>query len=381
MRFIVKIILNAVALWLMTLILAGHVVVTSFGPEWWQNVLTYLLVALIFGIVNGIIGTIVKIVAFPLYILTLGLISIIVNGLLLWFVNWLSTLVGFGLTVVPGWPRRLLVGRARRARPRHHQLDPRHRVPPARQAGGAQPLMALPPQPLSPLDGRYAPRRRRARGAPLRSRPQPRPRPRRGRVAAAAHRPEALRRRAAASGGEGGAPGLGGGLRRGRDRLARGRGGAHAPRRQGGRVPDPGEAGGARARPVAELVHFACTSEDINNLAYAITIRDAVERRLAAEARRAHRRAREARPGDRRRRDARPHARAAGHADDDGQGARRHRRAPEAPARAAPPRSSRSGSSTARRARTQHTSRQRRTSTGRPCRSASSPPSASHGIH
>jgi len=103
-RFIVKVILNAVALWLMTLILSGHVVVTAFGPEWWQSVLTYLLVALVFGIVNGVIGTIVKIVAFPLYILTLGLISIIVNGLLLWLVHWLSTLVGFGLTVVPGWP-------------------------------------------------------------------------------------------------------------------------------------------------------------------------------------------------------------------------------------------------------------------------------------
>lgn len=104
MRFFVKVILNAFALWLMTLILAGHVQVVPFGPEWWQNVLTYLLVALVFGIVNAIVGTIVKIVAFPLYILTLGLISIIVNGLLLWLVHWLSTLVGFGLTVVPGWP-------------------------------------------------------------------------------------------------------------------------------------------------------------------------------------------------------------------------------------------------------------------------------------
>lgn len=104
MRFIVKVILNAFALWLMTLILAGHVQVVPFGPEWWQNVLTYLLIALVFGVVNAVVGTIVKIVAFPIYILTLGLISIIVNGLLLWLVHWLSTLVGFGLTIIPGWP-------------------------------------------------------------------------------------------------------------------------------------------------------------------------------------------------------------------------------------------------------------------------------------
>ncbi|MBO9577240.1 MAG: phage holin family protein [Microbacteriaceae bacterium] len=104
MRFLVKVILNALALWLVTLIIAGHIVVTSFGPEWWQNVLTYLLLALVFGIVNAVVGTAVKIVAFPIYLLTLGLISIIVNGLLLWLVHWLSSLVGFGLQVVPGWP-------------------------------------------------------------------------------------------------------------------------------------------------------------------------------------------------------------------------------------------------------------------------------------
>lgn len=107
MRFLVKTVLNAFALWLVTLILAGHIAVVPFGAqpyEWWQTVLTYLLVAVVFGIVNSVVGTIVKIVAFPLYILTLGLISIIVNGLLLWLVHWLSTLVGFGLFVVDGWP-------------------------------------------------------------------------------------------------------------------------------------------------------------------------------------------------------------------------------------------------------------------------------------
>ncbi len=64
--------------------------------------------ALIFGIVNGIIGNFIRIVAFPLYILTLGLISLVVNGLLLLLVSWISGLIGFGLHV-----ERLLVGRAR----------------------------------------------------------------------------------------------------------------------------------------------------------------------------------------------------------------------------------------------------------------------------
>jgi putative membrane protein len=56
-------------------------------------------VALIFGIVNGVIGNFIRIVAFPLYILTLGLIALVVNALLLLLVSWISGLLGFGLHV------------------------------------------------------------------------------------------------------------------------------------------------------------------------------------------------------------------------------------------------------------------------------------------
>jgi putative membrane protein len=45
----------------------------------------------------------VRIVAFPLYILTLGLLALVVNALLLILVAWLSTLAGFGLIVDNFW--------------------------------------------------------------------------------------------------------------------------------------------------------------------------------------------------------------------------------------------------------------------------------------
>ena len=103
-RFLVRLVINAIALWLTTLILAGSVRVVSFAPhDTFATVLTYLLVALVFGIVNGVIGNLIRIVAFPLYILTLGLIALIVNGLLLLLVSWLSGLVGFGLVVDGFW--------------------------------------------------------------------------------------------------------------------------------------------------------------------------------------------------------------------------------------------------------------------------------------
>jgi len=103
-RFLVRLLINSVALWLTTLIVTG-VEVVSYGPEGdtLAYVLTLLLVAFIFGLVNGIIGNLIRIVAFPLYILTLGLIALLVNGLLLLLVAWISDLIGFGLTVETFW--------------------------------------------------------------------------------------------------------------------------------------------------------------------------------------------------------------------------------------------------------------------------------------
>ncbi|MGR0218795.1 phage holin family protein [Agromyces sp. ZXT2-6] len=102
MRFIVKVLVSAFALWLTTLIVSG-VSVVPYEQSDIGTVLTYLLIALIFGVVNATIGTLIRIVAFPLYVLTLGLISFIVNALLLLIVDWLSDLMGFGLQVDGFW--------------------------------------------------------------------------------------------------------------------------------------------------------------------------------------------------------------------------------------------------------------------------------------
>ncbi|HEY5222541.1 MAG TPA: phage holin family protein [Microbacteriaceae bacterium] len=102
MRFLVKLIINALALWLTTLIVTG-ITVKPWADGFWPTFLTYLLIAFIFGLVNGIVGTVIRVVAFPLYIVTLGLVSLIVNGLLLLIVAWISGAMGFGLTVSGFW--------------------------------------------------------------------------------------------------------------------------------------------------------------------------------------------------------------------------------------------------------------------------------------
>ena len=104
MRFIIRVIVNAFAIWVVTLIPALMTVVTPFAPgETLQLVLSLLAVAAVFAIVNSIIGTVIKIVAFPLYILTLGLISFLVNGLLLMITAWFTQWWGWGLNVEDLW--------------------------------------------------------------------------------------------------------------------------------------------------------------------------------------------------------------------------------------------------------------------------------------
>ncbi|MGK2853050.1 MAG: phage holin family protein [Microbacteriaceae bacterium] len=97
-RFLLRLLVSAFALWLTTLLVSG-VTIDAFGDGNLEYVLTLLVVALIFGLVNGVIGTFIRIIAFPLYVLTLGIIALFVNGLLLWMVAGISTLLGFGLVI------------------------------------------------------------------------------------------------------------------------------------------------------------------------------------------------------------------------------------------------------------------------------------------
>lgn len=101
-RFLLSLIVNAVALWLTTLVVAG-VTITSYASDTAAVIVAYLLVALIFGVVNGVLGTIIRIIAFPLYVLTLGLLALIVNAGLLMLVSAISDLIGFGLHVENFW--------------------------------------------------------------------------------------------------------------------------------------------------------------------------------------------------------------------------------------------------------------------------------------
>jgi putative membrane protein len=65
--------------------------------------LTVLWVAVVFGLVNGTLGAVLRFLSFPLFILTLGLFALVLNALLLMLIAWVSTLWGTGLTVDGFW--------------------------------------------------------------------------------------------------------------------------------------------------------------------------------------------------------------------------------------------------------------------------------------
>ena len=95
MPFLIRLIVNAVALWVATLFVTG---VTYTGA-----VLPMIGVALVFGLVNATIRPLLKLFTFPLYILTLGLFSLVVNGLMLWLTSTLSGKLGLGFHVDGFW--------------------------------------------------------------------------------------------------------------------------------------------------------------------------------------------------------------------------------------------------------------------------------------
>jgi putative membrane protein len=97
MKFLLRVIINAVAIWLATQLLSGLEVVG--GDSTTARVLVFLVLALVFGIVNAVVKPIVKVVAFPVYVLTLGLFTLVVNALMLMLTGWLSEQTQYGLRI------------------------------------------------------------------------------------------------------------------------------------------------------------------------------------------------------------------------------------------------------------------------------------------
>ncbi|MEY3934413.1 MAG: hypothetical protein RLZZ606_1012, partial [Actinomycetota bacterium] len=89
-RFLISTIINGLGIWLVSAIIPGIGLKPYGGGELWQLIATLLVIGAIFGLINSVIAPVIKVIAFPLYLLTFGLISFVINGALLLLVAWIS---------------------------------------------------------------------------------------------------------------------------------------------------------------------------------------------------------------------------------------------------------------------------------------------------
>ena len=95
-KFLIRLGINAVALYLAVLLLPGL--------DLQGGLVSLLWIALIFGLVNALLGPILKFLSCGLIVLTLGLFTLVVNTFLFWLTYVISQSFGLGLVIYnPVW--------------------------------------------------------------------------------------------------------------------------------------------------------------------------------------------------------------------------------------------------------------------------------------
>jgi putative membrane protein len=90
-KFILRLAINAIALYLAVWIMPGL--------DLAGGVVSLLWIALIFGIVNALLGPLLKFLSCGLILLTLGLFTLVINTFLFWLTYVISNSFGLGLVI------------------------------------------------------------------------------------------------------------------------------------------------------------------------------------------------------------------------------------------------------------------------------------------
>ncbi|GIF42027.1 putative membrane protein [Actinoplanes xinjiangensis] len=110
MGILIRLVITAVSLWIATLVIDGIELNTDSAAN---KAGTLLAVAVIFGLVNAVLRPIIKTIGCGLYVLTLGLVAVLVNGLLLLLTSWIADKLDLAFHVdgvLPAVLGALLVG-------------------------------------------------------------------------------------------------------------------------------------------------------------------------------------------------------------------------------------------------------------------------------
>jgi putative membrane protein len=98
-RFFLRWLINAVALYAAVALLNGH----GITPQT-TNWLSFIWLALIFGLLNALLRPLLTLLTCPLIILTLGVFTLLINTFLFWLAGVVGTNFGVGFTVEGFWP-------------------------------------------------------------------------------------------------------------------------------------------------------------------------------------------------------------------------------------------------------------------------------------
>lgn len=98
-KLLIRLAINAVALYAAVAIMQGR----GISPQS-DNWLSFIWLALIFGLVNAIIRPLLVVMSCPLLVLTLGFGTLIINTLMFMLAGWIGTQFNVGFTVDGFWP-------------------------------------------------------------------------------------------------------------------------------------------------------------------------------------------------------------------------------------------------------------------------------------
>jgi putative membrane protein len=108
--FIVRVLINGLALWIASWILPGLDISTAAATEAVAKtgvqgtnaigiILAYLFIGLIFGVVNAFVRPVISFLSLPITILTLGLFTIVINAAMLYLTSWISSYTPVHFTI------------------------------------------------------------------------------------------------------------------------------------------------------------------------------------------------------------------------------------------------------------------------------------------
>jgi putative membrane protein len=101
MKLLLRVLVAAAALGVATAVVPG---IELRSGSTVSKIVTLIVVALIFGVVNTVLKPIIKTIGCIFYLLTLGLIGLVVNGLLLWLSSWVAGKLTLPFHITGFWP-------------------------------------------------------------------------------------------------------------------------------------------------------------------------------------------------------------------------------------------------------------------------------------